>query len=70
MVLLLRHLDSSFFDSDASKINEIYPVAKKVHAEFGAAIVKRWGFSDDFIKIILLHEGQGFNANTPKKRLL
>jgi HD-like signal output (HDOD) protein len=70
MVLLLRHLDSSFFDSDASKINEIYPVAKKVHAEFGAAIVKRWGFSDDFIKIILLHEGQGFNANTPKEALI
>lgn len=70
MVLLLRHLDSSFFDRDASKINEIYPVAQKVHAEFGAAIVKRWGFSDDFIRIIFLHDGQGFNANTPKEALI
>jgi HD-like signal output (HDOD) protein/DNA-binding response OmpR family regulator len=70
MVLLLRYLDSSFFDGDASKINEIYPVAQKVHTEFGAAIVKRWGFSDDFIKIILLHEGPGFNADTPKEVLV
>jgi HD-like signal output (HDOD) protein len=70
MVLLLRHLDSSFFDEDASKINEIYPVAQKVHMEFGAAIVKRWGFSDDFIRIILLHDSPVFNANTPKEALI
>ncbi len=70
MVLLLRHLDSSFFDKEASKINEIYPVAQKVHTEFGAAIVKRWGFSDDFIRIILLHDGDRFNANTPKEALI
>lgn len=70
MVLLLRYLDSSFFEGDASKINEIYPVAKKVHAEFGAAIVKRWGFSDDFIRVILMHEGPGFNPDTPKEVLV
>jgi HD-like signal output (HDOD) protein len=70
MVLLLRHLDSSFFDSDASRINEIYPVTQKVHAEFGAAIVKRWGFSDDFIRIIHLHDGQSLNANMPKEALI
>jgi HD-like signal output (HDOD) protein/FixJ family two-component response regulator len=70
MVLLLRYLDSSFFDGDSSKINEIYPVAQKIHVEFGAAIVKRWGFSDDFIKIILMHEGPGFNADTPKEVLI
>jgi HD-like signal output (HDOD) protein/ActR/RegA family two-component response regulator len=70
MVLLLKNLNNSFWDGGVSKINEIYPVAQKVHAEFGAAIVKRWGFSDDFIKIILFHEGQGFNANTAKEVLI
>lgn len=70
MVLLLKHIDSNFFVRGASKLNEIYPVASKVHAEFGGAIVKRWGFSDDFIRIILQHEGPNFSADTQKEVLV
>ncbi len=70
MILLFKHLESGFFKKDASKIKDIYPLIQRIHTEFGAAIIKRWGFPDNFVKVMLQHEGPQFDTDTEKDVLI
>jgi len=70
MILLLKQLEGGFFQGDTSKIKFIYPLIQRIHSDFGGAIIKRWGFSGNFIKVILQHEGPNFSPNTDKDILI
>ena len=70
MILLLKQLEGGFFEGDTSKIKFIYPLIQRIHSDFGGAIIKRWGFSANFIKVILQHEGPNFSPDTDKDILI
>ncbi len=69
-VLLLRHLGNLPFLQDVSKLNSIFPLIQRIHSELGAAIIKRWGFPDHFVKVIFLHEGPNFGRDTEEDVLI
>ncbi len=70
MTLLFKHLEGGFFRDDTSKIKDIYPLIQRIHSDFGAAIIKRWGFPDNFARVILQHEGPQFSDDTEKDTLI
>ncbi len=70
MTLLFKHLEGGFFRDDTSKIKDIYPLIQRIHSDFGAAIIKRWGFPDNFARVILQHEGPQFTDDTEKDTLI
>ncbi|MGD9157558.1 MAG: HDOD domain-containing protein [Desulfobacteraceae bacterium] len=70
MVLILKHLERISFLQDTSKINSIFPVLRRIHSDFGGAIIKRWGFPDRFVRVILQHEGPHFTPETEKDVLI
>ena len=43
---------------------------QEVHLSLGSLLLKRWGFSDAFIKVIANHEGGDFSAETGKDVLV
>ena len=42
----------------------------EAHLALGGMLLKRWGFSEDFIKVISKHEGGDFTAETEKEILV
>jgi HD-like signal output (HDOD) protein len=40
------------------------------HTGFGGAILRRWGFSEDYIRVALLHEGPVFSEKSDSDVLL
>lgn len=70
MVLTLKHLEGISFSRDPSKIKQVFPVLQRIHSDFGGAIIKRWGFPDQFVKIMLQHEGPNFSPETEKEVLI
>jgi len=42
----------------------------QVHTRFGAVLLKRWGFADEFSQVALLHEGQDISDKMPKEILM
>lgn len=69
-VLVLKQLKGFFSSQDPNKINYIFPVLQAIHSDFGGAIIKRWGFPDDLIRVILQHEGPQFAPETEKDVLV
>ncbi len=50
-------------------VKEISTGIQEVHTSFGGAILRKWGFSEEFARISLLHEGPGFRPETDKEIL-
>ena len=70
MIFLFKHFEGGIFANDTSKIKDIYPLIERIHSDFGAAIIKRWGFSENFVKVIHQHEGPQFSGDTEKDILI
>ena len=70
IVLVLKHLKGISFSQDPSRLDQVYPVLHKIHSDFGAAIIKRWGFPDQFVRVVLQHEGPNFGPDTEKDVLI
>ena len=69
-VLLLKAMGDVSSHDISSNMSAIFEIIQKVHANFGGAIVKRWGLTERFIKIALQHEGPEFNPQMDKDVLL
>ena len=68
-VLLLKALGDIYPKLSSIDMNEITSSIHEVHAGFGAAIIRRWAFGEEFVKAALLHEGPKFNEKIAKSVL-
>lgn len=69
-VLILKTLGDLHHKYESLDVDEMLDEAKAVHTSFGSAILRKWGFSDAYTRICLLHAGPKFNSNTDKEILL
>ena len=68
-VILLR----AFADIPQDKSMDtdvIMSAIQDAHQSVGVMLIKRWGFGDDFARVISLHEGSSFTAQTKKDILV
>lgn len=69
-VLLLKNLGEIISSEtkldEADLINSVY----EVHTSFGASLLEKWNFSEDFIKIVKQHEWTKFDPKTAKDILI
>jgi putative nucleotidyltransferase with HDIG domain len=68
-VLLLKTFGDIYSKNKLWDVKEITADIQKVHTSFGAAILRKWGFSEEFARISLLHEGPEFRPETDKEIL-
>lgn len=69
-VLLLKSLGDNVSSTAALDQEELVASVYEVHTNFGAALLDKWKFSKDFIRICKLHEWTDFSANTEKEVLI
>jgi HD-GYP domain-containing protein (c-di-GMP phosphodiesterase class II) len=69
-VLILKTLADLHYQYESLNIDEMLDEAKAVHTSFGSAILRKWGFSDAYTRMCLLHAGPKFKPNTDKEILL
>ncbi|MFO7708417.1 MAG: HDOD domain-containing protein [Desulfobacterales bacterium] len=68
-VILLR----AFADLSQEKnlhIDTVLSAIQEAHQSIGILLLKRWGFGDEFQKVVSLHEGGNFSAQTNKEILV
>jgi len=68
-VLLLKTFGDSS-TGDMSELTEVAGIVQDVHTSFGGALLKRWGFADNFVKIATKHEDSEFDPGTDKELLI
>lgn len=69
-VLILKALADLHHKYESLNVNEMLDEAKAVHTSFGSAILRKWGFSDEYTRMVLLHAGPKFKPNTDKEILI
>lgn len=69
-VLILKTLAELHHKYESLDIDEMLDEAKAVHTSFGSAILRKWGFSDEYTRMCLLHAGPKFKHNTDREILL
>ncbi len=65
-VLLLKTFGDIYSKNKLWDVKEITTGIQEVHTKFGAAILRKWGFSEEFARISLSHEGPEFRPETDK----
>lgn len=68
--LLLKVLGDLHPQIESLEVEDIITSVQDIHTGFGGAIIRRWGFSEEYIRITLLHEGPNFSEKTDKDVLL
>ena len=51
-------------------MGDVIESVQELHTSFGGTILRKWGFTENFARIALLHEGPAFNPNTDKEILI
>lgn len=69
-VLLIKALDEISLQMSSLDKNDIITITQDVHTNFGGAILRRWGFTEDFVRVALLHNGKDFNNALDKDVLV
>lgn len=69
-VLILKALGDAHQKNESLDFDEMLAGAKAVHTSFGSAILRKWGFSDDYSRICLLHSGAKFKNSTDSEILI
>ncbi len=69
-VLLLKSLDENICRKTEFADGELIDCIYEVHSSFGAALLERWEFSPDFIRIVKEHEWTAFTEDTEKDVLI
>ena len=67
--LLLKSF-TDIAQSETLNIELVKANLKEAHRNLGAGLLKRWGFGDDFIQVILHHEDTEFSPETNKEILV
>jgi putative nucleotidyltransferase with HDIG domain len=67
---LLQILSETVAQNGPFDLEEIAHSLQDVHTSFGGALLKRWGFPQDFNRIAIRHEGPRFSAKEEKPVLI
>lgn len=59
--LLIKNIDATVNATTPIDINELMNAVFEVYTSFGAALLKKWNFSQDFVDVANLHEWNQFN---------
>ena len=68
--LLLKVLGDLHPQIESLEVEDIITSVQDNHTGFGGAIIRRLGFSEDYIRGTLLHKGPSFSEKTDKDVLL
>lgn len=66
-VLLFKILGES---SSPKDMNDVIENVQEIHTSFGGTILRKWGFTENYVRIALLHEGPRFSDATDKDILI
>lgn len=69
-VLLLKALGDAYQFEDILDIDYIINTIRELHANLGGAVIKRWGLSEDYIRVAVKHPGPRFDPKTEKSILI
>jgi HD-like signal output (HDOD) protein/AmiR/NasT family two-component response regulator len=69
-VLLLKALGDAYQFEDILDIDDIINTIRELHANLGGAVIKRWGLSEDYIRVAVKHPGPRFDSKTEKSILI
>jgi putative nucleotidyltransferase with HDIG domain len=69
-VLLLKAMAEIHRKNDSFKIDELMDGVKEFHTSFGSTILRKWGFSEEYARVSLLHEGPRFKEGIDKEILV
>jgi putative nucleotidyltransferase with HDIG domain len=67
---LLKILTESCLEGESIGMEEIVTSIQEVHTSFGGALLKRWGFSQEFNAVAIRHEGSHYAPETEKPILV
>lgn len=68
--LLLKNLGESSNQNTKFNEHDVVNNIYEVHASFGASLLDKWGFSNDFVKAAKIHEFAKFAPETEKEILI
>jgi HD-GYP domain-containing protein (c-di-GMP phosphodiesterase class II) len=68
-VVLLRAF-AEIPQEEKLKPEALLPTIQEAHQSVGNMLLKRWGFGDDFTRVVVLHEGASFTDQTKKEILV
>ncbi len=69
-VLLLKALGDAYQYDHILDIDDIMVTIRELHAGLGGAVIKRWGLSDEFVRIAIKHPGPHFDSNVEQSILV
>ena len=67
---LLKAVSENIPKDESLPMNDIVASIQEVHTGFGKEILEHWGFTKDFTRIAVEHEGPGFSSTTDKSVLI
>ncbi len=65
-VLLVKTLSEVVSMKNGMKTEDVVTSIQQMHCSFGAALLRRWGFGNDFVRIVTLHEGPEFSEGVER----
>jgi HD-GYP domain-containing protein (c-di-GMP phosphodiesterase class II) len=68
-VVLLRAF-AEILQEEKLKAEAIMPAIQEAHQSVGSMLLKRWGFGEEFTRVVALHEGANFSEQTNKEILV
>jgi HD-like signal output (HDOD) protein len=68
-VVLLRAF-AEIPQEETLKPEALLPTIQEAHQSVGNMLLKRWGFGDEFARVVALHEGASFSDQTKKEILV
>jgi putative nucleotidyltransferase with HDIG domain len=68
-VVLLRAF-AEISQEEKLKTEALLPTVQEAHQSVGTMLLKRWGFGEEFIRVVALHEGANFSEHTNKEILV
>jgi putative nucleotidyltransferase with HDIG domain len=68
-VVLLRAF-AEIPQEEKLKTEALLPTIQEAHQSVGTMLLKRWGFGEEFIRVVALHEGANFSEHTNKEILV
>jgi len=69
-VLLFKPLTEMILKKEVLDMDDVLVNIQEVHAEFGSALLQRWGFSQDIVRTARMHDAQQFSEATQKEILI
>ncbi len=69
-VILIYSIDKLYKESDPIDMLEIKKAIKTAHSDFGALILQRWNYAEDFKRVAKMHNAEKFYEATQKEILI